>query len=100
LKLEQAAEKAGISLSFWSDIEQGRRQPSVDTLTSIAEAFDVTTDYLLGRTDDPHGQGAPVEGTATSNPLGHLPPEVRKSIETLLEHLEEKYTKDNHKPEE
>ena len=36
-----------------SNYELGSRQPDYETLTIIADFFDVSTDYLLGRTDDP-----------------------------------------------
>ncbi len=31
--------------------ENGQREPSIETLTKIADFFDVTLDYLLGRTE-------------------------------------------------
>jgi transcriptional regulator with XRE-family HTH domain len=34
-------------------LESGSRKPSFDTLRRLAEALEVTTDYLLGRTDEP-----------------------------------------------
>jgi transcriptional regulator with XRE-family HTH domain len=33
--------------------ETGSRKPSFDTLKKLANALEVTTDYLLGRVDDP-----------------------------------------------
>jgi transcriptional regulator with XRE-family HTH domain len=33
--------------------ESGSRKPSFDTLRRLANALEVTTDYLLGRVDDP-----------------------------------------------
>lgn len=38
-----------------SQYETGKRQPDYKTLLKVAEYFGVTTDYLLGRTDDPKG---------------------------------------------
>ena len=37
----------GISTSAVGMYEQGRREPSLDTVASLARMFDVTTDYLL-----------------------------------------------------
>lgn len=34
--------------------EGGGRRPDYETLVSIADYLDVTTDYLLGRTDEPN----------------------------------------------
>ncbi|WP_234399893.1 helix-turn-helix domain-containing protein [Paenibacillus popilliae] len=36
-----------------SDIEKGKTTTSLEKLSIIADCFDVSTDYLLGRTDDP-----------------------------------------------
>lgn len=33
--------------------ESGTRKPSFDNLRKLANALEVTTDYLLGRVDDP-----------------------------------------------
>lgn len=38
------------SLSGW---ERGRHEPDFDTINMLAEFFGVSTDYLLGRTDQP-----------------------------------------------
>lgn len=45
--------KAGMPPSSIAHFEAGARKPSFDTLRKLANALEVTTDYLLGRTDDP-----------------------------------------------
>jgi SOS-response transcriptional repressors (RecA-mediated autopeptidases) len=52
---KDVADRLGITESAYGFYEQGRREPSNETLHKLAEIFDVTTDYLLGRTDDPNG---------------------------------------------
>ena len=42
-----------ISASSIGMYEQGRREPDHETLTKIADFFNVSVDYLLGRTDNP-----------------------------------------------
>ena len=42
-----------VSASSIGMYEQGRREPDNETLGRIANFFNVTTDYLLGRTDEP-----------------------------------------------
>lgn len=56
-QLDQAglAAKAGLQASAISHFETGSRKPSFDNLRRLAEALDVSTDYLLGRVDDPKG---------------------------------------------
>ena len=40
-----------ISEDSVSAYERGIRQPSIDTLSKIADLYQTSTDYLLGRTD-------------------------------------------------
>ena len=47
------AKKIGVSNTVLSRYESGDRKPDYDTLQLIADFFDVSTDYLLGRTDTP-----------------------------------------------
>lgn len=54
LTQEDLSNKLGISRASLSHYETNRRQPDYETLRNIANLFDISTDYLLGRTDDPH----------------------------------------------
>lgn len=47
------AKLAGMPPSSVAHFETGSRKPSFDTLRRLANALEVTTDYLLGRVDDP-----------------------------------------------
>ena len=42
-----------MSQNTISQYETGTREASYDTLIAIADYFDVSLDYLLGRTDNP-----------------------------------------------
>ncbi|MBO8168170.1 MAG: helix-turn-helix transcriptional regulator [Thermoanaerobacteraceae bacterium] len=55
LTQNELAERLKISRSALSLYELGKRQPDYETLQKIAKYFDVTTDYLLGLTDNPKG---------------------------------------------
>ena len=44
---EAAAERCGISPSFYSNIERGIKIMSLETFVSICQAFSVSADYLL-----------------------------------------------------
>lgn len=54
LTQEELAKKLGISRAALSHYEKNRREPDYETLTKIADLFQVTIDYLLGRTNDPN----------------------------------------------
>jgi transcriptional regulator with XRE-family HTH domain len=53
----ELAEKADLQPSAVSHFETGRRSPSFDNLKSLSEALQVTTDYLLGRVEEPKATG-------------------------------------------
>ncbi|MBP29006.1 helix-turn-helix transcriptional regulator [Methylobacterium sp.] len=58
LTQSQLAATAGLPASSVSHFEAGARKPSFDNLKRLAGALAVTTDYLLGRSDDPDTSGA------------------------------------------
>lgn len=53
LTQDQLAKKIGITRAALSHYEKNRREPDFETIEKIARFFDVSLDYLLGRTDDP-----------------------------------------------
>lgn len=53
LTQEELAQRIDISRAALSHYEKNRREPDYDTLQKLARYFGVTTDYILGRTDDP-----------------------------------------------
>ncbi|MBR0534866.1 MAG: helix-turn-helix transcriptional regulator [Clostridia bacterium] len=55
-----AAVDLGISQALLSHYEKGIREFSLDFLCKIAEYYEVTTDYILGRTDSRTGLNATV----------------------------------------
>lgn len=48
----ELASDLGFAQTTYSQYELGKRQPEFDVLVRISDYFNVTTDYLLGRTDD------------------------------------------------
>ncbi len=47
-----AAKAAGISMKSYCRYESGEREPTASVLVRIADFYNVTTDYLLGRSDE------------------------------------------------
>jgi transcriptional regulator with XRE-family HTH domain len=48
------AEKIGVCRGAVEEWENRKKGTGFDNLVAIANALNVTTDYLLGRTDDPY----------------------------------------------
>lgn len=57
---DQLAQKAGISKSFLSDLENGKRSVSADNLLDIARVLGVSLDYLM-------------TGKAVESPVAEVP---------------------------
>ena len=53
LKQSELAEIIGVRNTAVSMMESGERGPSVEVLCALADYFDVSLDYLVGRSDDP-----------------------------------------------
>lgn len=52
LTQEELGKIVHVSKVSISGYERGERSPDRETLTDLADYFEVSTDYLLGRTDD------------------------------------------------
>lgn len=53
LTQQQVADKLGISNGTLSGYERNYRDPDTVTLNNLAALYEVSVDYLLGRTEDP-----------------------------------------------
>lgn len=53
LTIAEAADRLGVSSAALSTWESGKKSPTLDNLIGMAELYGVTTDYLLGRTNEP-----------------------------------------------
>jgi len=56
----------GLNTNAFKNWENRNTVPGGDTLSKIADYFHVSTDYLLGRTDDPRPVGEEKEPAAVS----------------------------------
>jgi transcriptional regulator with XRE-family HTH domain len=80
LSQAQLAAKAGLPAASVSHFESGPRKPSFDNLKALAGALDVTTDYLLGRSDTPE---------ASAETVGRLHRDLHKLSSNDLELAQE-----------
>lgn len=49
----QAAKAAGVTEAMYQFYEYGKHEPSVSVLIALADFYDVSLDYLVGRSNDP-----------------------------------------------
>lgn len=54
LSQQNMADYLGISRQGYGKYEDGKSEPDHKTLVKLANYFNVTTDYLLGKSDQPH----------------------------------------------
>ena len=52
LSQSELSKRSGLQASAISHFETKQRKPSFDNLRRLADALDVTTDYLIGRVND------------------------------------------------
>jgi len=53
---KQAAEGVGVSERIYQSYELAEKEPTLGNINKLADFFDVSTDYLLGRSDNPRQQ--------------------------------------------
>jgi transcriptional regulator with XRE-family HTH domain len=54
--LQDTADQLGIAKSTYAGYESGYREPSLQSLSQIADLFETTVDFLLGRTNEEQDQ--------------------------------------------
>jgi transcriptional regulator with XRE-family HTH domain len=78
------ASHAGMPPSSIAHFESGSRKPSFDTLRRLANSLEVTTDFLLGRVDDP---GMAEAGDPLFRDVGKLTASDRELAKDFLKML-------------
>ena len=81
LTQEELAAKADISATHISVLERGVKLPNLDTFIAIANALDVSADYLL---QDVVNRSVPVQYSELSKLLENQPVDVQKRINRAL----------------
>lgn len=76
LRQKEVAEKINIASNTLSQFESGKANPSYEVLIAFADFFGVSTDYLLGRSDD-------FGVISIKNQSAELPEDERKLLDTF-----------------
>jgi transcriptional regulator with XRE-family HTH domain len=50
---KRLAFEIGVTERYSQEMEYGKTKPGFDILVALADYFDVSIDYLVGRSDDP-----------------------------------------------
>lgn len=89
LTQEELAQKLNRTRSTIAGYETERKQPDYDTLKFIADFFNVSTDYLLGRTDIKQLIQDTKKDKSTSDrifeDICNLSPESQEELKKLIE---------------
>lgn len=75
---EEVSTGIGISRPRYSHFENNRNEPDLDLIQKIADYYKVTTDYLLGRSED----------TRLTQEQDDIASEMAKKLEILINQLE------------
>lgn len=86
LSQQELAVKAGLPASSISHFEGGGRKPSFDNLRRLANALDVSTDYLLGRVDELQAISS---ADMLNRHLGAIDPRVTEAMRRMADLLDE-----------
>jgi transcriptional regulator with XRE-family HTH domain len=74
--------------------KNGRSKSYMDHIPQLAKIFNVSTDYLYGRTDNPAPAGE-VFALSSDTAYDDLPPEAIEEIERFKEFVRSKYKKND-----
>ena len=74
-----------ISVSTLGMYEQGRREPNIDMLIKIANYFDVSIDFLVGRSFKNENNEVLTEALHVKNQIDKLPKGYKDIINFMLE---------------
>jgi transcriptional regulator with XRE-family HTH domain len=87
----RVAEILNITPQYYYEIERGKKRLSAEMATKLANFFNVSLDYLLGRTDDPNSEST----SATINRSNNLPSltpkeelDIARDLEKMISNLE------------
>lgn len=92
LTQDELAEKVNSSRITINRIEceSGKNPPNAEIIVRLADYFQVSTDYIFGRTDIPEGMNYRFDGTSIYSAEKNMPPEEQVHIKRLAQHAIDK----------
>lgn len=78
------AAKLNISVSTLGMYEQGRREPNIDMLIKIADYFNVSIDFLVGRKFRDNDMQLLEEAFNLKKKIMRLSPDIKDIVEYIL----------------
>ncbi|EJT6662896.1 helix-turn-helix domain-containing protein [Clostridium perfringens] len=97
---KDVAEYLKISTSAYGFYEQGKRIPDVETLNKLSDYYNVSIDYLLGKSNIKESAEDIINDDTLTLALHNdngideeLPEEAKKEIEDFINYVKHKYKK-------
>lgn len=87
LTQQEVADAISVERVTYARYENGSRTPPVDNVIRLARFFNVTTDYLLGLSDDPQGgNSVPQPTTVAAHATEGQPPLTQQRVDEIIQH--------------
>jgi transcriptional regulator with XRE-family HTH domain len=90
LSQQDVADRLNINRSTYARYELGQTQPDFETLEKLADFFDVSTDYILGRTDNQNPPENDEDNLVAFYNLDNLDEEDIQYVKETIEFLRRK----------
>ena len=96
LTQDEAAKLLGVTYQALSNYERDVRDPDTTLLRSMAELYNVSSDFLLERVDTVKETQSTYTVAAhhAGDPMDDLPEEAKRSLEEFKQYILEKYSKE------
>ncbi|MDZ5608620.1 helix-turn-helix transcriptional regulator [Bacillus pseudomycoides] len=87
--MQEVADRIGKNDSTYSGYETNKRKPNAEVLCQLADTFNTTTDFILGRTEDPNSMDLNVKELLKNGKLNwdgrELDEDEAEKVTALLE---------------
>ena len=85
MKQGDFAAEFGIPQTTYSGYETGVRDPKTSFWIAVSDRYQVSTDYLLGQTDDPHGTKYPAAVSPLEAKYNALDEHSRRVVDAVMD---------------